>query len=60
MTADAAAKILVSWNTIDAGGDLNPILHEDLQAASIDDACKLNNNAHEHPEWLIHPVPALF
>lgn len=28
-----------------------------LRAASIGDALQIINNAHEHHEWLVHPVP---
>lgn len=45
---------------IDAGGDLNLIPDGQLEAAGIDDACEMSNDAHEHHTWpihLIHPTP---
>lgn len=55
--ADAAAKSVVTQKIIDAGGNPNLIPDEDLEAAGIDDACEISNNAHEHHEWPVHPIP---
>ena len=55
--ADAAAKSVVTQKIIDAGGNLNLIPDEDLEAAGIDDACEISNNAHEHHEWPVRPIP---
>ena len=55
--ADAAAKNVATQDIIDAGGTLNLILDEDLEAAGMDDACEISDNAHEHHEWPVHPIP---
>ena len=55
--ADAAAKQVVTQKIIDAGGDLNDIPNEDLAAAGIDSTCNVSNNAHEHHEWPLNPIP---
>ena len=55
--ADAAAKQVVTQKIIDAGGDLSDIPHEDLATAGIDSACNVSNNALEHHEWPLYPIP---
>ena len=55
--ADAAAKQVVTQKVIDAGGDLNDIPNEDLAPAGIDSTCDVSNNAHEHYERPLYPVP---
>ena len=55
--AAAAAKQFVTQKIIDAGGDLNDIPNEDLAAAGIDSTCNVSNNAHEHHEWPLYPIP---
>ena len=55
--ADAAAKQVVTQKIIDADGDLNDIPNEDLAAAGIDSTCNVSNNAHEHHEWPLYPIP---
>ena len=55
--ADAAAKQVVTQKIIDAGGDLNDIPNEDLAEDGIDSAWSVNNNAHEHHEWHLYPIP---
>ena len=57
--ADAAAKSVVTQKIIDAGGNLNAIADDDLQAAGIDNTCDISNNAHEDHdrEWPVYPVP---
>ena len=42
---------------IDAYGNLNDIPNEDLAAAGIDSFCNVSNNAHEHHEWPLYPIP---
>ena len=48
---------VVSHKHIDARGNFNLIPDEGLEAAGIDDACKISTNAHEHHEWPVHPIP---
>ena len=55
--ADAAAKKIVTQKIIDAGGDLNDIPNEDLIEAAIDSIRYVSNNAHEHHEWPLYPIP---
>ena len=55
--ADAAAKQVMTQKIIDAGGDLNEVPNEDLEAAGIDSTCNVSNNAHEHHEWPLYPIP---
>ena len=55
--ADAAAKQVVTQKIIDADGDLNDIPNYDLAAAGIDSTCNVSNNAHEHHEWPLYPIP---
>ena len=55
--ADAAAKIVVTQKIIDADGNLNDIPNEDLAEAGIESTCNVSNNAHEHHEWPVYPIP---
>ena len=55
--ANAAAKQFVTQNIIDADGDSNDIPNEDLAAARNDSICNVSNNAHEHHEWPLYPIP---
>ena len=55
--ADVAAKQVVTQKIFDAGGDLTHIPNEDLATAGIDSTCNLSNNAHEHHEWPLYPIP---
>ena len=55
--ADAAAKMVVTRKNIDADGDLSDISNEDLIEAGIDSTCNVSNNAHEHHEWPLYPIP---
>ena len=52
-----AAKHVVTQKIIDADGELNDISSEDLAAAGIDSTCNVSNNAHEHHEWPLYPIP---
>ena len=54
--ADAAAKNVVTQKIIDAGGDLNAIPNEALEAAGIDSTCNVSNNAREHHDWPVYTV----
>ena len=42
---------------IDAGGDLNDIPNEDPATDGIDSTCNVSNNAREHHEWPLYPIP---
>ena len=59
ITADAAAKAVVTQKILDADPD-NEICNlstQELRDAQIDIACQISNNAHEHHEWPVHPMP---
>ena len=55
--ADLAAKSVVIQKIIDAEGNLNAFTEEELGNAGIDDSCNISNNAHEHHEWPVYPIP---
>ena len=55
--ADAAAKQVVTQQSIDAGAYPDDIRNEVLEVAGIDSNCDVSNNAHEHHAWLLYPIP---
>ncbi len=57
--ADAAAKAVVTQKILDADPDnmVNSFSTQELREAQIDKVCQVNNNAHEHDEWPVHPIP---